>query len=151
MKDLMNQEVEIQTMTKRAVQAGARIGERGMTLIEIMVVIVIIGVLGSALAYGVFGMLGDAKIDAARAQVQTVGGVIEAYQARNGSYPDSLASLTEGKRAKLKQGNLKDPWKQDLQFAVQGDDGFTLCSNGEDKRPGSQDDICYGQADENKK
>ena len=133
-----------------AVMVQAQKGQRGMTLIEIMVVIVIIGVLGSALAYGVFGMLGDAKIDSARAQVQTVGGVIEAYQARNGNYPDSLQSLTEGKRAKLKAGNLKDPWKQDIQYSVQGDEGFSLCSNGEDKRPGSQDDICYGQADNNK-
>ena len=130
-------------------QAGKK-AQRGMTLIEIMVVIVIIGVLGSALAYGVFGMLGDAKIDAARAQVQTVGGVIEAYQARNGDYPTSLQSLTEGKRAKLKTGNLKDPWKQDLQYSVQGEDGFSLCSNGEDKRAGSPDDICYGQPDNNK-
>lgn len=123
--------------------AARRQGERGMTLIEIMVVIVIIGVLGSALAYGVFGMLGDARTDAARAQVATVGGVVEAYEARNGDFPASLTELTEGKNPKLKPDNLKDPWKQELNYQASGD-GFTLCSNGQDKKSGGEDDICYG-------
>lgn len=122
---------------------AARKAERGMTLIEIMVVIVIIGVLGSALAVGVFGMLGDARTDAARAQISTVGGVIEAYEARNGDYPASLAEMAEGKNPKLKPDNLKDPWKQELNYQASGD-GFTLCSNGQDKKPGGEDDVCYG-------
>ena len=111
-----------------------------------------LGVMGSRMIRNLKGYaeLLVFDVDAARAQVQTVGGVIEAYQARNGDYPASLQSLTEGKRAKLKTGNLKDPWKQDLQYSVQGEDGFSLCSNGEDKRPGSPDDICYGQPDNNK-
>jgi general secretion pathway protein G len=126
-----------------AVLASRQTAQRGMTLIEIMVVIVIIGVLGSAMAYGVFGMLGDAREDSAKAQVSTVGQVIEAHEAKHGSYPDSLQEMTEGKKAKLKIANLKDPWKQDLQYSQNGD-GFSLCSNGADKKSGTEDDVCYG-------
>ena len=120
-------------------------GQQGMTLIEIMVVIVIIGILGSTLAVGVFGMLGDAREDTAKAQVNTIGSVIEAFEARNLDWPESLESMTEGKRAKLKKGNLKDPWKQELNYSADGE-GFTLCSNGADKRQGTDDDVCYGEA-----
>ncbi len=130
-----------------AAKGLARAGERGMTLIEIMVVIVIIGVLGSALAVGVFGMLGDAKTDTARAQINTIGAVIEAHEARHGDYPESLESLAEGKKAKLKKGNLKDPWKQDLVYRAEGD-VFSLCSGGDDKKSGTEDDICYGEAEQ---
>ena len=129
------------------VRASQRSAERGMTLIEIMVVIVIICILGSALAVGVFGVLGDARVDTAKTQVNQIGGIIEAYEARNGDYPESLESLTEGKRPKLKKANLRDPWKSELQYSPEGD-GFTLCSAGDDKKSGTDDDICYGEDDE---
>lgn len=144
MEKVMKQVTQPETTTTTAVVHRS---QQGMTLIEIMVVIVIIGILGSALAVGVFGMLGDAKEDTARAQVNTIGAVIEAYEARKGEYPDSLEALTEGKRAKLKKANLKDPWKQDINFSADGE-GFTLCSNGDDKRQGTDDDICYGEEGE---
>lgn len=120
--------------------------ERGMTLIEIMVVIVIIGVLGSALAVGVFGALGDAKVDACKAQINSVGQVVEAYEAKNGEYPSTLQVLTEGKRPQLKKEILKDPWKKELQYQA-NDDSFSLCSGGDDKKAGTEDDICYGGKD----
>lgn len=146
MQDLANRcapnELCTSKCTDRPISAR-NAAEIGMTLIEIMVVIVIIGVLGSALAYGVFGMLGEAREDTAKAQVATVGQVVESYEARNGEFPDSLEMLTEGKKAKLKVQNLKDPWQQPLQYSSSGE-GFTLCSNGADKKPGGEDDICYG-------
>lgn len=123
--------------------AAQRQGERGMTLIEIMVVIVIIGVLGSALAVGVFGALGDAKVDACKAQINSVGQTVEAYEAKSGEYPSSLTELTEGKHARLKPEILKDPWKKELQYQASGD-SFSLCSGGDDKKVGTEDDICYG-------
>lgn len=128
---------------ERIVVAAGRQGERGMTLIEIMVVIVIIGVLGSALAYGVFGALGDAKEDICKSQIANVGQIIEAYEAKNGEYPGSLQELAEGKKARLKADNLKDPWRKDLDYRPSGDQ-FSLCSGGTDKKLGTEDDICYG-------
>ena len=84
-------------------------------------------------------------VDAAKAQIATVGGVVEAFEARRGSFPESLQALTEGRNAKLKEANLTDPWKQNLFYNAQSD-GFSLCSKGPDKKHGGKDDICYGAA-----
>ena len=86
-----------------------------------------------------------ALVDAAKAQIATVGGVVEAFEAGRGGFPESLHALTEGRNAKLKEANLTDPWKQNLIYNAQSD-GFSLCSKGPDKKHGGKDDICYGTA-----
>jgi len=131
------------TVASRAVSAA----QRGMTLIEIMVVIVIIGILGSAMAYGVFGLLGDAKIDTCKAQIHTIAQQVQFWEAKKGDYPASLQAMTEGNTAPLRVEQLKDPWQQEILYSAEGSGGgkFTLCSKGPDKKQGSEDDICFGQ------
>ena len=114
--------------------------QRGMTLIEIMVVIVIIGVLGAALAYNVFGYLKDSKVDAAKLQLRTVYDAVHLYEARHDSL-ESLTALTEGKSAPLKAEQLKDPWQKELSMSGEGDD-LQICSSGPDKKSGTEDDLC---------
>ena len=114
---------------------------RGMTLIEIMVVIAIIGIISTAIGFGVVGWLSSAKVKSARAQVNKVAGAVTVYAA-DADYPDSLEALVEAKLIKKKQ--LKDPWSQELIFRMPSErEGaeFDVCSTGEDKPP-SNDDIC---------
>ncbi len=92
----------------------SRKGQRGMTLIEIMVVIAIIGIVMSAVGYGVMNYLAEAKVDAARVSIEKIASVLEMYYARHDEYPSNLEELTKkkGKRQKsaLKKADLKDPW-----------------------------------------
>lgn len=114
---------------------------RGMTLIEIMVVIAIIGIISTAIGFGVVGWLSSAKVKSARAQVNKVAGAVTVYAA-DADYPDNLEALVEAKLIKKKQ--LKDPWSQELIFRMPSErEGaeFDVCSTGEDKTP-SNDDIC---------
>ena len=121
--------------------------ERGMTLIEIMVVIAIIGILMSAITFGVFTYLKKAKVDAAKAQLRKVGNVLTIYAAED-DFPNTLSVLTESTSlgpAPLKEKDLKDPWKQDLIYTYpsqRGDAEFDLCSSGPDKQQGTEDDVC---------
>ena len=117
---------------------------RGMTLIEIMVVIAIMGIVATAIGIGVVGYLNKAKISACKSQITNVANAVQMH-AMDGDYPSSLTVLTEGVNAPLKPKQLKDPWNQDFVYnypSQKGGKEFDLCSKGPDKREGTDDDIC---------
>jgi general secretion pathway protein G len=128
-----------------------RKGQSGMTLIEIMVVIAIIGIVMSAVGYGVMNYLAEAKVDAARVSLEKIGSVLEMYYAKHDEYPSSLDELTKSASKKgkgaLKKGDLKDPWKKKWIYSVDGD-GFKLCTSGPDKKESTDDDLCLGEEED---
>ncbi len=129
---------------KQTARASVVRGSVGMTLIEIMVVIAIIGIVASAVGYGVTGYFAKAKVSACRIALEGIGQHLTMYMTQDGEYPNSLSELTKkinGGKAILKKSQLKDPWKKKLKYSA-SDDSFELCSNGPDKREGTEDDIC---------
>ncbi|HNU68992.1 MAG TPA: type II secretion system protein GspG [Myxococcota bacterium] len=117
---------------------------RGMTLIEIMVVIAIIGIVMTAVGVGVVPQLNKARIKAAAAQLNTIENALTTYSL-DADTPNSLEELTKGGGALLKAKQLKDPWGTLFTYAYPSSDSdreYDLCSNGPDKRAGTDDDIC---------
>lgn len=74
-------------------RARVREGERGFTLIELLIVIVILGVLAAVvvLAVGAFNDRGQAA--ACKADFKAVETAVEAYRAKNATYPTSISQL----------------------------------------------------------
>ena len=117
---------------------------RGMTLLEIMVVIAIIGIVATAIGVGVVGYLNKAKIDACKAQIRNISQALDIFAA-DSDYPTALGGLAEGPNAPLKPKQLKDPWGQEFIYNYPGQkqqSRYDLCSKGPDRREGTEDDIC---------
>ena len=60
---------------------------KGFTLIEIMVVVVILGVLGALIIPNIIGRPDEARVTAARSDIQQIGNALELYRLDNGQYP----------------------------------------------------------------
>ncbi len=128
----------------------ARAPARGMTLIEIMVVLVIIGLIASAVAVNVIGRQKDAELRKAKADVQNIANQgVDAFRVMRGRYPstdEGLHVLVQEGFLKPNQadGTLKDPWGHEYIYLYPGQahpDGFDVKSNGPDGQPGTEDDI----------
>ena len=67
---------------------------RGMTLIEILVVLVILGLIATAVAVNVVGQAGKARVDRAKTDVQRIASDgIEAFKVMRGRYPSTEEGL----------------------------------------------------------
>jgi general secretion pathway protein G len=131
-----------------------RHNERGFTLIEIMVVVVILGILASYVAVKWVGRAEEAKRTQARVQIEGFGTALALYKLDNGTYPSTeqgLQALVEPPAVgqlprKWKEGGYlekrqvpKDPWGYDYVYLSPGLHGeYDLSSYGADGVQGGE-------------
>jgi general secretion pathway protein G len=93
---------------------------RGMTLIEIMVVITILGLIMAAVGVAVIPKLDEAKQDTARLDIANIQNALKLYYTKKGKYPDTGTGL----RALVETQNLEkiptDPWGNDYVYMNEG-------------------------------
>lgn len=121
--------------------------DRGFSLIEILVVIVLIGGILALVASKVFGNKERAEYKLAQTRLQTLAQKIDNYQLDVGAYPDSLDALVTqpasvdgwlGPYAKADE--LKDPWQHAIDYRQPGDGDkpYQLTSLGADGKAGGE-------------
>jgi general secretion pathway protein G len=129
-----------------------RIRQSGFTLIEIMVVVVILAVLGALVVPQILSKVDQARLTAAKTDIRTISGALDAYRLDNFKYPTS----EQGLQALVKQpadptitnyavgGYLKslpkDPWGNPYVYVTPGADGhdYDITSYGRDGKPGGE-------------
>ncbi len=135
-------------MTRKS--ARHRRSERGLTLVELLVVLLIIGLIAAFAVPQVMNYLGGARQDSAAIQINQLSGILDLYRLDVGHYPsasDGLDALVEepsgakgwnGPYVKKAEA-LVDPWGNPYQYRVPGQHGeFDLYSLGADGTEGGE-------------
>jgi general secretion pathway protein G len=135
--------------TSAARRGQARAAARGMTLIEILVVLVILGLIATAVAVNVVGSAEKARLQRARTDVQRIASDgVEAFKVMRGRYPtteEGLKILMDEKFLKPNspEGKILDPWNREYIYLYPGQahpDSFDVKSYGADGQPGGDGD-----------
>lgn len=69
-------------------------GERGFTLVEMLVVITIIGLIMALVGPRVLNYLSESKVKAARIQIESLSSALDLFYLDNGRYPSSAEGLS---------------------------------------------------------
>jgi len=118
--------------------------QRGFTLIEIMVVVIILGILVSLIAPNVFGVLDDAEVTATRVQMRNLEVALDTYRMNHSRYPSSEQGLEAlinppGRQRGYIERVPKDQWDNEFQYRSPGLDGdYDLYSLGRDGQQGGE-------------
>ena len=127
------------------------IGQRGFTLLELLVVIVIIGLLVSYVGPRYFGQIGKSERRTAQAQLDALAKALDQYRLDVGSYPTTeqgLALLVTRPANEIKWAGPylaktapPDPWGRPYVYRSPGEKtDYDLLSLGKDGQPGGEGD-----------
>ena len=123
----------------RLTSAGSR-SQLGMTLIEIMIVVIIMAMIATGVAVAVMPQLEKSRIKTAKTDVAALRAAVQLYLAET---PGKCPSVEDLKSERLlDQGKrTTDPWDKDFIITFPDGEDPDVYSMGPDMQEGSEDDI----------
>lgn len=131
-------------------QAEIADSDAGLTLIEMLIVLVIIGIVSTLIVINVINRPDEARVTTTRSNLSTIAGALKLYRLDNGGYPTTeqgLKALAEKPAtapvppAWAQGGYLSAPpvdgWGNPYTY-VATPDGFEIKSLGKDGKPGGE-------------
>jgi general secretion pathway protein G len=148
--------MRVQTMPSSSAIRHALRTERGLTLIEILVVIIVLGLLAGLVAPQIIGRVSEARGATAHTQIELLSVALDNYRLDNGRYPTTQQGL-EALRTKpaaepeprnwrgpyLRKEVPADPWDRPYIYRSPGTENpqsYDLLTLGSDGVPGGEDE-----------
>lgn len=124
----------------------------GLTLVEVLAVVVILALIATSVAIGVGSYMGQARSKISITQIKKIEMQLQAYNLEKGAYPNSgegLQVLVQAPRSAayhLDPAEVNDPWNRPYIYQVPGPDGApyeikTLGANGIEGGEGEDADV----------
>jgi len=120
--------------------------QRGFTLVELLLVLVILALIAGLVLPGIIGKAESAKAKAASSQISRIEMSVESFYLDTGNPPSSLDELVNEPSGVsgwngpyIKNSLLKDPWGQAYIYTFPGEHGdFDIESLGADRQRGGE-------------
>lgn len=115
--------------------------QAGMTLLEIMVVIILVGLLGTVVGVAVIRQFQTGKVGIAKTQVCKLKSAVKTYNIQNSKYPSNSEGLGALLTARVWGSKKipKDPWGRAYVYSYNGSGEPDIYSLGADGKEGGTD------------
>ncbi len=127
----------------RAMRAAlANHHDRGMSLVEVLIVLTNMASIAGVVGVFAVGALGDAQEREAKIEAGNLNSMVEQYMIMQSppQLPNTLEDLTKGRNPVTKKVP-NDPWGNPYIYRTSGSRDWTVFSTGADGQEGTEDDI----------
>ena len=123
----------------RLARRASRALARGVTLVEVLIVVAIMSMIATTVVVAVIPKFKDAQIQTASQSAREIRNAVTRYRARGTDQCPTVAQLVTEKEIDS-ASKLDDPWGSPFKIEC-ADDEIYVTSVGADKKEGSADDI----------
>ncbi len=125
--------------SRAALRRTRRALQRGVTLVEVLIVVAIIAMVAGGVAVLAIPKFREAQVTSTKTAARVIRTAVQQWQMTNGDTCPTVSQLIQDKQLDPGQ-NTDDPWGQAFVISC-GEDVVTVSSYGPDKKQGTKDDI----------
>jgi general secretion pathway protein G len=114
--------------------------DRGVTLIEVMIVVVILGLIASGVAVAVFPRFKEAQVKTTKTSAMELRRATEMWRGMHASDQCPTIEMLRADKAFDTASKVSDAWDSPFKITCE-DDETIVSSSGPDKKEGTADDI----------